>query len=80
MLAIMRVVLGVIVVVAAVIGATLLRESGGRGAGMVAFALVVVVALSSLPVVLGRLASRGGAEPTRHEPPSVVRVDDEPPG
>ena len=61
-----RVVVCVIVVLAAVIAASLLRESGGGGAGMVVFAILTVVALSVLPVVFGRAASRGDG-PGREE-------------
>lgn len=80
MLAWMRVVAAVIVLVSLLVGVMLLRESGGRGTGMVVFAILVVIVLSALPVVLGRLTASRKGDGAGADERRVVVLDEEPPG
>lgn len=76
----MRIAIPLIIVIALIMAGVLLRDSGGRGAGMFIFAFVVVILLSALPVILGRLATRPGADIAAGTPPTVANLEgDEPP-
>lgn len=79
MLSWMRVVAALIVLVSLLVGVMLLRESGGRGAGMVVFAILVVIVLSALPVVLGRLTASRKGDDAGEDERCVVVLDEGPP-